>query len=182
MPSTRSARKAVLPNRPKGTSTKPASVVSLNSIRVTKSWIARMKKASTTIAQAISRQAIWMKFSKKAIAAHQAGDRIEDRPAGIEADLRDAAGLQELAAVKPVPRRLQAEAGEGLEDDAGEVVLVADDEGEDADEERLLDQAREDVLVGAPAQNSAASVTSMTISVVAMNATSPPSRPKPLSM
>jgi hypothetical protein len=31
-------------------------------------------------------------------------------------------------------------------------------------------------------QNSAASVTSMTISVVAMKATSPPSRPKPLSM
>jgi hypothetical protein len=31
-------------------------------------------------------------------------------------------------------------------------------------------------------QNSAASVTSMTISVVAMKATSPPSRPKPESM
>ena len=37
LPSTRSAMKAVLPNRPNGMRTKPASVVSLNSIRVTKS-------------------------------------------------------------------------------------------------------------------------------------------------
>ncbi len=58
--------KAVLPNRPKGISTKPASVVSLNSIKVTKSWTARMKKESSTSAQANSRQAIWVKFSKKA--------------------------------------------------------------------------------------------------------------------
>jgi hypothetical protein len=65
LPSTRSAMKADLPNRPNGISTKPASVVSLNSIRVTKSWIARMKKASSTSAQAKNMQAIWMKFSKK---------------------------------------------------------------------------------------------------------------------
>ena len=39
-----SKRKAVRPKRPKGTSTKPASVVSLNSIRLTKSWIAMTKK------------------------------------------------------------------------------------------------------------------------------------------
>ncbi len=46
-------------------STNPASVVSLNSIKVTKSWTARMKKASSTSAQARNMQAIWMKFSKK---------------------------------------------------------------------------------------------------------------------
>jgi hypothetical protein len=56
LPSTRSARKAVLPNSPKGTSTKPASVVSLNSISVTKSWIARMKKDSSTTAHADARK------------------------------------------------------------------------------------------------------------------------------
>ena len=56
---------AVLPNRPNGISTKPASVVSLNSIRVTKSWIARMKKASSTTIQANSSTTIWTKFSKK---------------------------------------------------------------------------------------------------------------------
>ncbi len=64
LPSTRSARKAVLPNSPKGTSTKPASVVSLNSISVMKSWIARMKKDSRTTAQANIRTAIWTKFVK----------------------------------------------------------------------------------------------------------------------
>ena len=68
LPSTRSAMKAVLPNRPNGISTKPASVVSLNSISVTKSWMARMKKASSsTITQANSSTTIWMKFSKKAM-------------------------------------------------------------------------------------------------------------------
>src|SRR3546814_11283650 len=71
LPRTRSAMNADLPKRPKGISTKPASVVSLNSIRVTKSWTARMKKASSTSAQANNRQAIWLKFSKKAIQPHR---------------------------------------------------------------------------------------------------------------
>ena len=44
--------------------------------------------------------------------------------------------------------RLDAEPGEGVVDDLREVVVVADDEGEDADIERLLDQPREHVLVG----------------------------------
>ena len=67
LPSTFSARKAVRPKRPKGTSTKPASVVSLNSMRVTKSWIAMTKKLTMTISQAINRIAIWTKFSKKLV-------------------------------------------------------------------------------------------------------------------
>ena len=53
-PSTRSAMKAVLPNSPNGISTKPHSVVSLNSISVMNNWIASTKKASRTIAQANS--------------------------------------------------------------------------------------------------------------------------------
>ncbi len=64
LPNTFSARKAVLPKRPKGTSTKPASVVSLNSIKVTKSCTARMKKATITTIQAISITTISTKFSK----------------------------------------------------------------------------------------------------------------------
>src|SRR6516165_7391578 len=66
LPSTRSARKAVLLNKPNGTSTKPASVVSLNSIRVMNSCTARMKKATSTTSQAISSTTIWTKFSKNA--------------------------------------------------------------------------------------------------------------------
>ena len=52
LPSTRSARNEVWPNSPNGTSTKPASVVNLNSMMVMKSWTARTKKASSTISQA----------------------------------------------------------------------------------------------------------------------------------
>jgi hypothetical protein len=48
LPSTRSARNAVLFHRAKGTRTKPASVVSLNSKTVMKSWMERMKKAIST--------------------------------------------------------------------------------------------------------------------------------------
>src|SRR3546814_7318928 len=54
LPSTRSARKLVLFHSAKGTRMKPASVVSLNSSTVMKSWIARMKKARTTRNQATS--------------------------------------------------------------------------------------------------------------------------------
>ena len=57
-PRTFSAKKEVLLKRPKGTRMKPASVVSLNSINVMKSWTARMKKEMTTIAQAIMRMVI----------------------------------------------------------------------------------------------------------------------------
>ena len=57
-PSTRSARNAVLFHSAKGTSTKPASVVSLNSIRVTKSWTARMKKLTISTSQARNNTAI----------------------------------------------------------------------------------------------------------------------------
>jgi hypothetical protein len=63
-PSTFSARKAVFPNKPNGTSTKPASVVSLNSIKVMKSCTARTKKAISTTSHANSITAIWTKFSK----------------------------------------------------------------------------------------------------------------------
>src|SRR5208282_5531453 len=39
---------------------------------------------------------------------------------------------------------------ETLEDDAGEAVPVADEIGEDADEERFLHETSDNVLVGAP--------------------------------
>ena len=104
LPSTRSAMKADLPNRPKGISTKPASVVSLNSISVTKSWTARMKKASSTSAQAKNRQAIWMKFSKKRPVAHQVGDRIRAAAARHRGrSARPCRGAGDRRSVKPVP-------------------------------------------------------------------------------
>ena len=52
LPSTFSARNEVLFHSANGTSTKPASVVNLNSISVIKSWIASTKKHSTTTSHA----------------------------------------------------------------------------------------------------------------------------------
>ena len=96
LPSTFSARKAVRPKRPKGTSTKPASVVSLNSIRLTKSWIAMMKKLITTISQAIMRMAIWTKLSKKLVKPINPEIEVRIGLPEIDADLSELAGLEKL--------------------------------------------------------------------------------------
>ena len=107
-----------------------------------------MKKLMTTISQAMSRMAIWMKLSKKLTNPISPEIEVEDRLAGVDADLGQLSRLKELGLAQRVAARLQAEAGERIEDDLGEVVVVADDEGEDADVECLLDQPREHVLVG----------------------------------
>ena len=67
LPSTRSARKLVRFHSANGTSTKPASVVSLNSRMVMNSWMARTKKDRITSAQANSSTAIVRKFEKKVV-------------------------------------------------------------------------------------------------------------------
>ena len=110
LPSTRSAAKAVLPNRPKGISTKPQSVDNLNSIRLTKSWIASTKNEISTIAQANSSTVIWMKFSKKLT-----------KPISPEIDCRigwpasrptcaTRPGRRKSASAKPVPDALRPRA------------------------------------------------------------------------
>ena len=67
LPSTRSARNAVCPNRANGTSTKPASTVSLNSMMVMKSWTESTKKASSTISQPSSSTAMVTKLEKNVV-------------------------------------------------------------------------------------------------------------------
>jgi len=47
-------------------------------------------------------------------------------------------------------RTFQAKTGEAVEDDLGEIVPVADQIGEDANEQRFLDQPGDDVVVGTP--------------------------------
>ncbi|KAJ0336902.1 hypothetical protein COL154_014332, partial [Colletotrichum chrysophilum] len=67
LPSTFSARNDVLLKSAKGMSTKPASVVNLNSIKVTKSWTARVKNEITTSSQETISTAICTKFAKKLV-------------------------------------------------------------------------------------------------------------------
>ena len=71
-------------------------VVSLNSIRLTKSWIAMMKKLMTTISQAISRMAIWTKLSKKLVKPISPEIEVRIGCAGVDADLGELAGLKKL--------------------------------------------------------------------------------------
>ena len=82
--------------------------------------------------------------------AHELTGGLQDRLAGINPDLCKPSGLQELVCGKSGAGRLQAETGEGIEHDLGKCVEVADQEGEEADVERLLDEVSEDVLAGAP--------------------------------
>src|SRR3546814_11691796 len=81
--------------------------------------------------------------------AHETGGRVEQRPTGVEPGLRHLAGAEQIRRGEARTAGLQAELGEALEDDAGEVVPVADKVGEDADEQRLLHQAGHAVVVGA---------------------------------
>src|SRR3954453_2357071 len=67
LPSTRSARNEVRFQRAKGTRTKPAKLVSLNSRMVMKSCTERMKKATMTTSQEISSTMMVRKLSKKLV-------------------------------------------------------------------------------------------------------------------
>ena len=106
LPSTRSAMKAVLPNSPNGMSTNPHSVVSLNSIRVTNSWIERMKKATITVPHATSRITIWRKFSKKLTNPMRSEIAMISGWAASSPTCATRPGWSSSAAVKPVPLAL----------------------------------------------------------------------------
>ena len=73
---------------------------------------------------------------------HQIGDGVEQRAARVEAGLRHLAGPQKIRSGKAGARTFQAKTGETVEDDLGEIVPVADQVGEDTNEQRLLDQRK----------------------------------------
>src|SRR5690606_23406383 len=75
---------------------------------------------------------------------------IEKRRAGVQAGCRHCAGLHELGHVHSAAGRLETEGREAVEDDRGEYGEIADDPGEGANVERLLDETLHNVLVGSP--------------------------------
>ena len=94
-----------------------------------------MKEASSTTIQANSRTAIWTEILEEADVAHQAGDRVENRTAGVDADsAQSRPGLRRSADDKSGAGCLETEPGKALEDNTSEIVPVADEIGEDADE------------------------------------------------
>src|SRR3546814_639023 len=149
LPSTFSARKAVLLNRAKGNSTKPASVTSLNSIRVTKSCT-EDEEGDEDDNPGDEQHRDLDEVGKEAAESHQIAHGVQQRFAGVEPGGGDAAGLHEIGETDAGAAGLQTETGEAVEHDAGERGEIADDEGEKADIEDLLDQAVHDVFVGTP--------------------------------
>src|SRR3546814_8278577 len=70
--------------------------------------------------------------------AHETGDRVEQRPTGVEPGLRHLAGAEQIRRGEARTADLQDAHGEAIDDDTGEVVPVADKVGEDAGEPRLM--------------------------------------------
>ena len=149
LPSTRSARNAVRFHSAKGTSTKPASVVSLNSISVTNSCTASTKKLTSTTSQARNNTTMLSRFEKHAGKAGEVADLGQDRMAGVDADAGESPGLQKLRRRQRGSGGDEPETGEGAKEDAGERIEVGDDEGEGADVEHLLDQLGDQVFAAA---------------------------------
>jgi hypothetical protein len=78
-------------------------------------------------------------------------DLLHDRPAGIDAHLGQSARLQQLHLRHPRARGREAQPGEGPEDDARQAVEVADDVGEGAHIEHLLDELGDHLVAPSPA-------------------------------
>ena len=78
------------------------------------------------------------------------GGGVEQRLPGIKTGCGHNAGAHEIADGHAAATGLQAKPGKALKHDASEIREVADDEGESADVERLLDQALQHILIGAP--------------------------------
>ncbi len=151
LPSTRSAANAVLPNRPKGISTKPAKRRQLELDQRHKELDRQNEEGEQHHDPGEQQDDDLDEILEEADIAHQGRDRVQDRAAGIDSDLGDAAGTQEVGRGHAGPGGFQAKPGKTLEDDAGEIVPVADQPGEDADEQRLLGEPGDDVLISGPA-------------------------------
>ena len=124
LPSTRSARNAVLPKRPKGISTKPASVVSLNSIRVMNSCTERIKKGEQHHGPGEHQHDDLDEILEEADIAHQVGDRGQNGSPGVEPNLSHTPRTHQIGGTEPGATGLQTEPGETLKNNAGERVPV----------------------------------------------------------
>src|SRR3546814_12323051 len=76
--------------------------------------------------------------------------RVEQLSSGVKPRLLKLPGTPEVSGAETRSGGFEAETGEAFEDDTGQVIPVPDQVSEHADKERLLDQACEDVVVGAP--------------------------------
>ena len=182
LPSTRSARNAVWPNSANGTSTKPASTVSLNSMMVMKSCTDSTKKASSTISHASISTTMVTKLVKNDVmpisspAFSSSGrDAVNPVDATNPGRIRSAAVSDAPDAFKPSP------ANDWKTMSARPLKLLSSSAKKPTYSTLRISCAR---TLSSPinAQNNPASVMSIATSTLVRNATSPASSPKPLSM
>ncbi|KCZ48718.1 hypothetical protein HY17_15220 [Hyphomonas sp. CY54-11-8] len=84
---------------------------------------------------------------KKRNRPQHVADLFEQRLTGIETDTGNEAGAQEIIGSHRPAASGHAKLGETVKDDTGEEREVADDEGEEADIEHLLQEPGDDVRV-----------------------------------
>ena len=148
LPSTFSARKAVRPKRPNGTRTNPAKRGQLELDQADKELDRHDEEADDDDQPGDQQDGDLDEIVEEAGETHQTGDGGQDGLSGVDADLGDASRLKKLRRAQRAASGLDPESGEGVVNDLSEVVVVADDEGEDADIERFPDQPGDHVLVG----------------------------------
>ena len=147
LPSTRSARKAVWPNSANGTSTKPASTVSLNSMMVMKSWTDEHEEGEQHDQPGQQQHDDGHEVGEERGDADQLAGLLQQRPRRGEPGRGHEPRPHQVGRRQRRARRLQPEPGEGLEDDVGEALEVVEQQGEEADVEHLADQLRRDVVL-----------------------------------
>ena len=105
--------------------------------------------------------------------AHQSGDRSRDRLAGIEPDLGEPSGTQEIGAESAEPEAFRPRPAKLSKTIAARLLQLPIRKAKKPTIECLLDEARMMSSSAPQAQNRPASVMSMAIRVVARKATSP---------
>jgi len=147
LPSTRSARKAVLLKRPNGTSTKPRERGQLELDQRDKELDRQDEEGDEDDKPGDEQDEDLDEVLEERDKAHQLTCCLKDRLAGVDPHLRDTSGLQELISRKSRSSGLQAEPRERIEDNLSEAVEVADQKGEEPNVECLADQPRDDVFI-----------------------------------
>ena len=150
LPSTRSARNAVLPKRPKGISTKPSERCQLELDQGDEELHREDEEGEQHHGPGEHQHDDLDEILEEADIAHQVRDRGQNGPPGIEPNLGHAPGAHQIGGAEPGATGLQTEPGEALKNNACERVPVRNDVGEGTHKEGFLDQTREDVVIRAP--------------------------------
>ena len=182
LPSTRSARNAVWPNKANGTSTKPASTVSLNSMMVMKSCTDSTKKANSTISHAsISTTMVTKLVKNDVMPISSPAFSSSGREAVKPVDATNPGRIRS-AAVSDAPDAFKPNPAKDWKTMSARPLKLFSSSAKNPTYRTFRISCATTLSSPINAQNNPASVISMATSTLVRNATSPASSPKPLSM